>query len=259
MGEFREAVALLIDSARLLARAQPLLLLVTAAGGILTAATAWWVAVHYTRLWNLRFEPDTVHHASCAMAAMLTLLATISFVALGYSRQAATNRIRAWEKSISAADSRFLFETGNQAYHAVLASGLETFDPKVHYASADGFSYPSTRNETRRLAASVFLRAAIDDFRRRHPYLHRVIWKKSEVPYERVLEDREKYLSTDPAYPSVRYFIVASREILRELEPRTPAVVRSARRWLILFFLLAQAVPFALIGWAAYRDLEESY
>ncbi|MBL8291652.1 MAG: hypothetical protein JNN08_07445, partial [Bryobacterales bacterium] len=53
----REAASLLLDSARMLGRAEPLTLLLAMVAGILLAALAWWGAVNYTRLWNLRFEP----------------------------------------------------------------------------------------------------------------------------------------------------------------------------------------------------------
>lgn len=254
----REAAVILLDSARLLGRAEPLTLLFAMLAGILLAAVAWWGAVNYTKLWNLRFEPNTIHHAACGFAALLTLMATISFVALGQAKEAAKRRILAWEKAL-AADQPYEIETGIKAYHRIKASGLEVFDPKVHYASpGKNFFYPVTRDKTRRLAAGVFLEAAIADFRAKHPYLHRVIWKRSEVPYQRVVEDRKSYLGGG-SYPANRYFIVAAREILRDLEPQTPRVVGSARRWLAVFFLLAQAIPFSVIGWAAYRDLKETH
>lgn len=253
----REAASLLLDSARMLGRAEPLTLLLVMVVGILLAALAWWGAVNYTKLWNLRFEPNAIHHAACGFAALLTLMATISFVALGQAKAVATKRILAWEKAL-ASDFPYEIETGIKAYYRVKSSGLEVFDPKVHFASpGKSFFYPVTRDETRRLAASVFLDAAIANFRVKHPYLHRVIWKRTEVPYQRVVEDRATYQGSQ--YPTNRYFIVAAREILRDVEPQTPRVVGSARRWLAVFFLLAQAVPFSVIGWAAYRDLKETH
>ena len=255
MNPFRDALSILIESARLLGKTSPAMLALVMLGAIILAGLAWWGAVNYTKLWNLRFTPNALHHAMCAFAAAFTLIFTIGFASLGFAKQVATRRIDAWNAAV-VKDDPLITRSAKKAFYAVQKAGVETMDPATHYVTENGARYPAVHDETRRMVAQIYLDAAIADLRSKNPYLLKAIWKRTGIPYERVLEDRNR---TSGNFKIERYFLLAGEELKKELAPQAPKVVGSARRWLVLLFLFAQAIPFSLIGWAAYRDLRERY
>jgi hypothetical protein len=256
MNPIRDGFGILIDSARMMGKTEPAYLLLVMVGALLLAGAAWWGAVNYTKLWNLRFTPTALHHAMCGLAAFLTLLFTIAFASLGHAREVANKEIEAW-KAVVSKDQKLIVDSSTKAYYAVRDAGVETLDPRHHGIGTTGGSYPVTKDETRKMVAEIYLKYAIDNFGMQHPYLLNAIWKRRAINYDRVVADRQAFKGR--TYPISRYFTLAGQQIQEELGPQTPRVVGSARRWLAALFLLAQALPFGLIGWAAYRDLQERY
>ena len=54
--------------------------------------------------------------------------------------------------------------------------------------------------------------------------------------------------------PNIR--LEYATQIKEGLEPQAPRVVQLTRTAVGLFFVLVQAIPFGLIGWAAYTDIK---
>jgi hypothetical protein len=51
---------------------------------------------------------------------------------------------------------------------------------------------------------------------------------------------------------------IAADLFARNLESQTSKVVTKARRWITALFLLVQLIPFGLIGYSAYMDLQST-
>ncbi len=57
-------------------------------GAALALAGGCWVAAnYYVRLWNLRFRPTLIHHVLCFAAALCTLVFTLSFASLKFTKR----------------------------------------------------------------------------------------------------------------------------------------------------------------------------
>ena len=96
-----EFVGFFFDTFWLFAKTSPLELGLSVLAGIGLAALCWFVTVFYTRLWNTRYRPGLVHHLLCGIAALITMLFTIAYFALGYAQKAAENRVAAWPGPVS--------------------------------------------------------------------------------------------------------------------------------------------------------------
>lgn len=108
--------------------------------------------------------------------------------------------------------------------------------------------------------AETYASESINLFREVNPFLSKIVWPPSEkVSRSLIIEDTARYFNgrTDgSAYPVERAIEIARREVLLKLAERTPRVVTLGRWVLFGLFLCAQAIPFGMVGWAAYRDLK---
>ena len=57
-------------------------------------------------------------------------------------------------------------------------------------------------------------------------------------------------------YPSSRAINLAASIVKDQLEKQTPRVVRVSRLVLTLLFFLVEAIPYSIVGMAAYKDLK---
>ena len=86
-------------------------------GALLTAlmmgALCWVVCSYYTRLWNKRFRMKPQHHLLCAVAAILTVIFTVQFRAVGNLKFIVDEIIDAWsEKLVGGSDAEY----GNSSF-----------------------------------------------------------------------------------------------------------------------------------------------
>jgi hypothetical protein len=102
--------------------------------------------------------------------------------------------------------------------------------------------------------AEVYANAAISLFNERYPLLSRLILPP-EITVSQTLIQRDMAASKDKVYNLENATNIARKQMNEELGREVPRVVTAARRWLVGLFLVAQAIPFGLIGWAAYEDL----
>jgi len=109
------------------------------------------------------------------------------------------------------------------------------------------------------ITAGVYAEQAIDLFHELNPFLARLVWPPSEkISQGLISRDMEEYFGQYPGstYNLSRAITLARNEVHSKLSERTPRVVTVGRWVLAGLFLTAQAIPFGLIGWAAYRDLK---
>jgi hypothetical protein len=254
--DYVAAFQFLVRCARHLASTDPRTFALTVLSAIVLAAGCWWVCTHYARLWNLRFRATALHHGLCATAAILTLLFTLIYVSLGKAQELARQDIREWSAAILD-DARWRTATFAEAYDTIRRQGREDFRG-VPPPGRGGFIPVSTRG-SRQTAARLYAERACDHFRRQHPLLSRLLWADSSTPAREISADVDRWFIRHPGqgYDAAKAVLLAARIIDRGLATQSPRIVYVARTVALIAFVVAQAIPLLIIGWAGYRDLHE--
>jgi hypothetical protein len=224
--------------------------------GVILAALCWWAATHYSRLFNLTFQITRLHQVLCALAALLTLVFCVLFVSLGFTRQVAAEAINAWHQRVNNPD--WQEQEAIKVYYAIKATGAEDFTRYPPPVLGGGVTFPLNEQSSRRLVASVPANEGLHLFRTTNPYLSYVLSLPTRMPDALIYNDVNAFFASHPGgtYDNGRAVNLAGEEIKSRLDPETPKAVLYARLILTACFLLAQAVPFLWIGFAAYRDLQ---
>jgi hypothetical protein len=240
----------------LLVQTEPALFGITLLGGIVLAALCWWAATHYSKLFNLTFQITMLHQILCAGAALLTLIFFVLFVSLQFTRQIAQQAINTWNQEVTT-DPRWQGQVYVKVYYAVKATGEEDFR---NYPPPSGgrVRFPLNKPLSKHLVAAVPANEALHLFQTTNPYLSHVLSLPSHMPDGAIINDVNGFFAQNPngLYLVNRAVNLTAAEIKGRLDPETPKAVLYARLILTAFFLLAQAIPFLWIGFAAYRDLQ---
>ncbi len=222
--------------------------------GLLLAGLCWYGCYVYTRLWNKRFHVKPIHHVLCAIAALITLLFSVLYPALGYLREAGEASIAVWQAMVQQ-DPVWAAATFRNAFQAVRTLGIEDFRG-VPVPGSPGSWIPTTKDKSRQEAASVYATAACTNFARTRPFLSKIVWARPGVPADVVFQDVHNWHQRNPNYPPSRAIALAVKQIQARLVAQVPQLVSLSRALAVALFFLAQAVPFGLVGWAAYRDIK---
>jgi hypothetical protein len=244
----------------------------SASGFFLTVAIAlvlgglcWFLATQYTKLWNLRYNATFTLHILCAIAAGMTVLFTIAFVSLDYAKEIARERLNKWHESILA-DTPFLNATYADAYYRVKRQGVERFDPILNPPPSNikKSTFPLGHPQTLLFVGKLYADASLAHFRKTNPFLSRIIMPgNTDVPAPVITADMNKYFAAHRGEKAPEYQLwhgvdIAAALFQKNLESQTSKVVTKARRWITMLFLLVQLIPFGLIGYSAYMDLQSS-
>jgi len=257
-----EFVRFFFDTFWLFAKTNPLGLALSVLAGIGLAALCWFVTVFYTRLWNTRYRPGLVHHLLCGIAALITMLFTIAYFALGYAQQAADNRVAAWKSALEEDCRRkggFSDRMMIVAYWAVQKSGWEDMErfPPPGTPGFEASGYPTNADASRRLAAKLWAEAVLGNYKENQLFLSTLvsprrapveIWYNDEVAFW-----KRKVGNTYLAESGIE--AVAS-DIRRDITAQAPQLIPQTRTILVIIFLFVQLIPFSLVGWGAYRDIK---
>jgi hypothetical protein len=222
--------------------------------GVGLAALSWALCSVYTRLWNKRFRITLTHHALCAFASVCTLLFTILFASLQYTKEAALVRIENWQTQLKS-DSVWGDRTFAKAYERVQDLGTEDFSNAPPPGSPNSI-VPMNYDETKQTVASLYANEACHHFDGTCPFLSKVVWSSPGVPADTIIEDVNAWMLHDRVYPASRAIDIAGLRVREGLEPQAPRVVYLAKLAVVGLFVLIQMIPFGLIGWAAYRDIK---
>jgi hypothetical protein len=247
----------------MLAGRQPAMFGFTVLLGVVLAAACWWICTHYSRLWNLTFRITPLHQALCAGAAVLTLVFWMLFVSLQYTKQVAQDAIDAWHRKVES-DPVFHRQVKQRIYYMVKATNQEDFSRYPAPETVTGEALvPVSKPGSRKILASVTANEALKLFRQQNPFLSDVLSLPATIPDAVLVDDMTNFFAARPRgasypYPFNRSLDFTADQIKARLDPETPRVVVVARLILTGCFLLAQAIPFCLIGWAATRDLKIS-
>lgn len=223
-------------------------------GGLILSALCWWFCSFYTHLWNKRYKVRLTHHILCGLAAVITLVATVIFATLKSAPSAADISIELWKVQLGL-DPIWMNQTFSQAYERVRSLGIEDFSnappPPV------GHTIPATKEKSQVECAWVYASQAARYFKQQRPYLSTIVGTSGEVSRDILASDIHKHFATvGNSYPTNNAISLVGREVKNELVAKLPRVVRVLRLQLIVLFLVAQAIPFGLVGWAAYSDLK---
>jgi hypothetical protein len=256
MNYFENMLQILGQCVALLVQTEPVLFGFTLLAGVILAALCWWGATHYSRLFNLTFQITRLHQVLCALAALLTLVFCVLFVSLKFTRQIAQQAIETWTQNVS--DGGWQDNVYIKLYYATKATGAEDFTNFPPPVKGKYFKIPASAPSSRHLMASVPANEALHLFRNNNPYLSHVLSLPNHMPDGPIFNDVNEFFARTPnvTYPIDRAFRLTGEAIKSRLDPETPKAVLYARLILTGFFLLAQAIPFLWIGFAAYRDLQ---
>lgn len=221
---------------------------------VLLAGGCWWLASNYTKLWNLLFQAHPIHHFFCALAALATLVGVLLFFALSHAKTAGEQFVNLWSASlrINPAWQRSTFQ---EARKAAWQLGQEPHDPALWQGGGKEI-IPLSNPNTKYLVARIYANSAARNFQRMHPFLSWIFSVRVEAAEEAVSRDVQQYINVEPVYPDIRAVGIVANYIKEELDKQTPKLVPRLRLILLLLFFVVQSVPFTLIGWAAYRDIE---
>lgn len=119
-------LGLILSCIGMLAARAPRSFLLTVIAAIVLAAVWWWICINYSKLWNKRFHITAFHHVLCALASVATLLFTLTYVSLRYTRDIAAQAVDQWHKQLLK-DQRFTDQTFLTAYQSVKGLNVENF------------------------------------------------------------------------------------------------------------------------------------
>lgn len=223
--------------------------------GLALSALVWWICTHYTKLWNKVYKVTPSFHVLCGAAAVVTFLATLGFIGLKNMRPVAERMVDTWSDAVMQ-DSDLSAACFHDAYYAIKDSGLENM--RGYKAPEQGGDLiPISRKETQILVGQIYAGNACRDFSARYPFIGHFVKAHDGVPSEVIAADVDAFFKARRGYtyPLEQGFVLAVEHISSDLQSQCGRIVRIARGWLILFFLLVQLVPFGLIGYLAYREL----
>ncbi|VVM07158.1 hypothetical protein MAMC_01458 [Methylacidimicrobium cyclopophantes] len=227
------------------------------AAAVLLAGGCWWLASNYTKLWNLLFHANPIHHFFCAVAALATLASALLFFALSHAKTAGTQFVDLWAASLQANQS-WKSSTFEEARKTVWQLGQEPHNPALWQDQSGGPIVPLTNPNTKFVVAKIYANGAARNFQRMHPFLSWILSVHVRTAEEAVSRDVQQYLNVQPnaVYPDTRAIGIVADYVKKELDEQTPKLVPRLRLILLLLFLAVQSVPFTLIGWAAYQDIQ---
>jgi hypothetical protein len=230
--------------------------LITLAVGILLGAGSWFLCNYYSRLWNVRFRVTLTHQLLCAVAAILTVIFTLTFVSLKYTKDIAYSTIAVWQQQIKS-DSGWNAQTFRKSYEKVKALGVEDFSRYPH-PNEGGRLMPLSKSESRQINATVYATEAILHFKHSHPYLALILRAQPDISIQVISADTDHYFATHPGgiYSAGDAVDLAAKYIKSGLDAQVPRIVTVSRTLIVILFLFVQAIPLGLIGWAAYKDVK---
>lgn len=244
-----QCVSLLMDK-------EPGLFVLTLVASIFLAGLCWWAATHYSRLFNLTFRITRLHQVLCGVAALLTLIFCVLFVSLKFTKTIAQNAIDTWYRQVS--DGQWRTQVATKIYYAIRRVGEEDFRNYPPPTPGGGVRFPLNKPMSKHLVASMPANDALHLFQRENPFLSHVLSLPARIPESAIVNDVNSFFAAHPGqtYMMDRAVNLTATEIKGRLDPETPKAVLYARLILTVCFLLAQGIPFGLIGFAAYQDLK---
>ena len=222
---------------------------------LMLGALCWVACSYYTRLWNKRFRVKFPHHLLCAMAAVLTVIFTVQYRAVGNLENIVDDIIGKWSKHLLD-DSDFKNKTYETAFYALKVLYSNEFKD-VPAPDAKGTYIPVNNNDMKQICVEIYVKEACADFSTQRPFLDKMLRARPGISEEKILDDINDFFRNNPGtmYPLERAVKIAAKHIRENLLEQSPKTVWKTRLILIFLFLAAQMIPFGTIGYFAYKDL----
>ena len=217
---------------------------------LLLAGVTFWGCIRSIRLWNQTYRIPWWSYLAASFASLVVFSGTILLPSSGLIKDAAVSLIEDWSKRLPR-DRRWTDETFKEAKRQVVKLGLE--EP----ASYQKETIPVNHEESRKVAARTFAQAAVAHFREHNPLLSKLLSPKATPTEEEIYDDVRLFFEKNPGkkYGVEQAIDLASENLRQDLQKQAPKVVVYARGLVILSVLLLTALPFALVGINAYRDI----
>ncbi|WP_148205176.1 hypothetical protein [Candidatus Methylacidiphilum infernorum] len=246
-----DGLNLLKESFQLFLGQRPLFFWLTLVFSLFVAGCCWWLASHYTLLWNRTFRVKLLHHCFCAVASLFSFVFVSTFVCLGFAKTAARDQVSRWGAQLIL-DVKWRDETFNLARNKVWNLGIE--HPN---AWTDPHFIPATQFQSRLAVATVFTTQAAENFLALHPFLGAVLHLDIRRAEELAKKDMDSFFNQGGnTYYDTRSVELISRYLIWSLDQQTPRLSFLFRLGLVVGFLFIQSLPFGLIGIAAYKDIK---
>lgn len=249
-------IRLMIDCMETFSQKELTIFISFLAGGVLIGGACWLLCSRYARLWNLRYHITVTHHVLCGIAAVLTFLFAFTFASLKYTRLAAEILIAGWQLQILS-DSSWEEKTFRKTFEAIKGLGVEDFSS---FPSPDqgGHLVPLQKMASRQTLATVYSTEAVRHFNMTHPFLKKILTADTGISPEMITDDVTAFFADHPHenYSNRNAVRLAANHIRQSLEAQIARIVPIARIVIVMLFLIVQAIPFGLVGLAAYRDLK---
>ena len=184
---------------------------------------------------------------------MITLFFAISWRALEHTQEVSEKAVSEWVWTINQ-DKKWSDAIGTEVWRNVRALGIENFDLPWF---SQGKLTPLTHDASRLKAASTISEGCVRHFKDRHPFLSAILKARSEVPMEVLQRDIKSWFGAKKGVYGVDQGIkLVSTQLKQELGSALDRVVPTYRMSAVFIFVFLQAVPFGLVGLAAYKDLK---
>lgn len=207
----------------------------------------------FARLWNTRYRISAFHYLLCILSAAIAFCFTLCAPSLKYTKEAALVSIGVWRVAISL-DSTWAAKTFKDAYDSVQATHTENFTGFPPPGSPVA-RIPVNHSESRLAMAATYANGAVSHFQHNLPFLSLAVWPHAKLPAAVVRADVDGWDFRRSDYPVGRAIDITATQIKAQLEPQAPRVVWLMRLLVVILFLIAESIPFGIIGRAAYRDI----
>ena len=251
---FSLLVELLVNLVQQLQQADPRFFLFVVAGAFLLSAAMWWICSVFSNLWNKRYHLHFWHHLLCFFAAIITFFTTLVFFSLPYVKPLVEYSVGTWQSRMESNVSLWN-ETLDQCRKTCAKLGIPQNNPMVVMVSwqgPDGKKIDGMKSVSR-----IFANTILKDFLGKRPLLSLILWVRGAEARAAMTESMVAYFDANPGSVMDSRIVVrvGAEKIRHDLDLQIPKIIPYTRAFLILVFLLIQAIPFGIIAYSSYRDI----
>ena len=223
---------------------------------IVLGVLCWVGCSKYTLLWHKHFRVKFQHHLLCAIAAVLTVLFTVHFRAVGNLEYIVDDIIDDWYEYLTE-DDEFNSETYSLAFYTLKDAYPDEFTG-IPEPGRRGSIIPASNDDMIQGCVEIYVEEACDHFSTIHPFLNWMLSARPGVSEDDITYDINDFFRKNPgtAYPLERAVEIAAEHIRESLLEQSPKTVWKTRLILVLLFLMVQLIPFGTISYCAYRELK---
>jgi len=217
---------------------------------LLLGGATFWGCIRSIRLWNQTYPIPWWSYVAATFASFVVFSGTILLPSSGFIKDAAVSLIEDWSKRLPR-DRKWTDETFKEAKRQVVKLGLE--EP----ASYQKETIPVSHEESRKVAARTYAQSAVAHFRENNPLLSKLLTPKAAPTEDEIYDDVRTFFEKNPGkkYGVEQAIDLAAERLRQDLQKEAPKVVVYARAFVILAILIFTALPFALVGINAFRDI----